>query len=279
MRKSIWSACVLAMAGAWALPALAQSGGDLVPRGGGVAELSAQNLCERAGCVLDESTSPGVRYIANPAGSAAGTPTLADGGTGIRWYYMSDSFPASALTTGRGIVPRHQMVTSTDSNPAVLYDFEFHPPLGSNSMNFSLQVQSSFVSSLAAIASPTCASSLTPSGRTMAIFLRARLQRVDTAVPGPWETLRQGDIGSVGTLLPYTSFPTRTYTAFVPVLSAFDAGTNSYPRYRLQVQSWPVPSTVGDNSNPFSFDCFQAANPNVANIALAITSTQMLLTF
>lgn len=277
MRTSVLAMCVLAMSSAGTLPAAAQSGGELVPRGGGAPEPSALELCERAGCIPDERR-PGERYIV-PAGSAAGTPTLADGGTGIRWYYMSDAFPLSALTTGRGIVPRHQMVTATDTNPATLYDFEFHPPLGSNSMQFNLQVQSAFTASIAASTSATCTSSLTPSGRTMAIFLRARLQRVDTAVPGPWETLRQGDVGQIGTLLPYTAFPTRSYTGFVPILSAFDPVTGSYPRYRLQVQSWPVPANVGDASNPFSFTCFQTANPNQANLGLAITSTQMLLTF
>jgi hypothetical protein len=169
------------------------------------------------------------------------------------------------------------MVTATDTSPATLYQFQFHPPLGSNSLQFNLQVQSSFVASIAASTSAACTSSLMPSGRTMALFLRARLRRVDTG--GPWEVLRQGDIGSVGTLLPYSIFPTRSYVGFTTIASAFDAGTGSYPLYELQVQSWPVPANVGDVSNPFSFDCFQVANPALANLGLAITSSQMLLTF
>lgn len=250
--------------------ALAQSGSELAPRGG--AEATAEEICQRAGCDL----APAGRQIV-PAGGVAGTPSLADGGTGIRWFYQSDPFPASGPGVGRGIVPRHQMVTSTQSNPAVLYNFEFHPPLGSDSMHFSLQVQTSFISQINVPQS--CTDSLEPQGRTMAIFLQSRIRRVDTAPVGSWVTLRLGDVGQVPATLPLTSYPTRHYTNFVPLVSAFDPVTNSYPRYQLLVEAWPVPSTSGNNLVPFSFDCFIPFNANAINLGLAITSTQMKLTF
>lgn len=251
---------------------LAQTGSEFVPRGGGEAESTAEEICRRAGCDL----APQNRQIV-PAGGLAGTPTLADGGTGIRWFYSSDPFPASGTGVGRGIVPRHQMVASTQSNPAVLYNFEFHPPLGSDSMHFSLQVQTSFISQINV--SQACLDSLVPEGRTMAIFLQSRLRRVDTNPVGVWQTLRLGDVGQVPATLPLTSYPTRHYTNFLPIVSAFDSATNSYPRYQLLVEAWPVPSTSGNNLVPFSFDCFVPLNPAVINLGLAITSTQMNLTF
>lgn len=273
MTVSMSAKLIVASALLMAPPVLLAQSSGFVPRGGGGPELTPEEFCQRAGCVL----APADRQIVNPTGGSAGTPSLADGGTGIRWFYNSDPFPASGPGTGRGIVTRTQYLTASQSAPAVLYNFEFHPPLGSNSMHFSLQVQSSFVAGLAAINTPACQSSLTPSGRTMALFLRARLQRVDVA--SPIVDLRQGDIGQVQTLLPYTAYPTRHYTNFVPIVSAFDPVSGSYPRYRLWVESWAVPGNTGDNSNPFSIECFVPANPNLINIGLAITSTQMMLTF
>jgi len=262
----------------------AQADSDVVRPGVAGPQMTAEEFCERAGCVV----APNTRQIV-PAGGTAGTPTLADGGTGIRWYYNSDPFvanPTAIPATSRGTATRTQLVDAAalpnppgfPSDPVPLYDFEFHPPLGSNSMQFNLQAQSSFVSSTAALATPSCADTLQPLGRTMAIFLRAQFQRVDTTTFGPVTTLRQGDVGQVPSYMPYTAFPTRNYTAFVPLVSAFDPATGSYPRYRLWVEVWAVPGNTG-SAAPFSYDCFVPLNPNLLNIGLAVTSSQMLLTF